>query len=71
AAAIPRPLHDVTGHWKHSRKHGDPRCEHAYVRETPSRERCVTCRAARWWVRDFQRGDEAVGVVARQRVVTA
>jgi len=67
--AIPRRRHEVIGHWKHSRKHGDPNCEHAYVSETPTRERCAICGAARWWVNEFERGDASIGYIIKDRLV--
>lgn len=68
--AIPRRRHEVMGHWKHSRKRGDPRCEHALVDVTPRRQRCALCGFSRWWVNEHERGDAGLGYITKNRLVT-
>lgn len=72
ADAIPRRRHEVTGHWKHSRKRwpGSPDCAHAWVSETGMREACAICGHKRWWVNEFMRGSAEIGVVTTDRFVT-
>jgi len=64
-----RPRHEVAGHFAESRKRGDPNCEHAWVRETDTRDRCVLCKKAFWWVRDHCRGSAEVGFILEERLV--
>lgn len=67
---IPRRRHEVMGHWKQSRKRGDPNCDHAYIDVTPSRQRCALCAHSRWWVNEHERGDASIGYVTKDRLVT-
>lgn len=65
ADVMPRPMTPVVGHYRHSRRYGDPTCEHAYALETPNREVCVVCGAKRWRVRGHYRGDPTVGFITK------
>jgi len=68
--AIPRRRHEVMGHWKQSRKRGDPHCNHPYIDVTPRRQRCPLCSHSRWWVNEHMRGTAELGFVVKDRVVT-
>lgn len=67
--SLPKRRHEVIGHWKHSRSKGDPSCDHVFVDETPSRQRCAVCGFKRWWVNEHYRGDGSVGLVIKDRLV--
>ena len=71
--AMPRRRHEVTGHWKHSRKSfpGLPGCEHISVKKTDLRDVCIVegCGHKRWWVTEFMRGSAEQGFVIKDRVV--
>jgi hypothetical protein len=73
ADAIPRRLHEVSGHWKMRKPTGvQVTCDHAYVEETPSRLVCAVpgCGHLKWWTNNFMRGDARVGIILKDRVVT-
>lgn len=67
--AIPRRRHEVMGHWRHSRKRGNPNCDHAMVDVTPTRQRCALCDFSQWWVNEHERGDASRGYVTKDRLV--
>jgi hypothetical protein len=67
---LPKRRHEVSGHFRQSRKQGDPDCSHVWVEETETREVCAVCAAKRWWVNDFERGDATLGYVTKDRAVT-
>lgn len=54
------------GHWKHSRRRGDPGCDHVFVDETPARQRCAACAAARWWQAEHARGSVGAGSLTQE-----
>jgi hypothetical protein len=66
--SLPRPRHGVDGHWA-ERASAIPNCDHVDVSETPTRDRCVFCKRARYWVKWHERGDSSVGYVVKDRVV--
>ena len=67
---LPPRRHDVAGHWKTSRRRGDPECDHAWVPLTENRQSCALCEGLRWWVAGFERGDPSRGHVTKDRRVT-
>jgi hypothetical protein len=68
-AARLRPRRLQGGYFAQHRKRGDPKCEHVYVRETDTRERCMLCQHAIWWVSDHMRGSLDVGILTHDHVV--
>lgn len=62
--------HEVMGHFRQSRKRGDPDCDHAYIDVTPTRCRCTICGHSIWWVDEYERGNAALGYVIKDRLVT-
>lgn len=67
--AIGRRQHDVDGYWCTSHQVGDPKCDHAYVDETPNRHVCVFCGNKRWHVRAHKRGNPQIGILIKDRQV--
>jgi hypothetical protein len=66
-----RPRRLQGGYFAQHRKRGDPNCEHVYVRETETRERCLLCKHAIWWVSDHMRGSFEAGILTHDHVVKA
>jgi hypothetical protein len=62
--------HEVMGHFRQSRKKGDPNCDHAYIDVTPNRCRCTICGHSIWWVDEYNRGNAALGFIIKDRLVT-
>jgi hypothetical protein len=57
--------HDVRGHWRH--RGGTLGCSHVWPIEPDEYHRfiCLQCKRKRWWVHEFQRGDEAKGFIEK------
>jgi hypothetical protein len=53
------PPHDRRGHICHGRKEGMQDCEHVWIRETETRERCIKCSGAKWWRRSSRINGES------------
>ncbi|MGI4795674.1 MAG: hypothetical protein ACRYG8_16690 [Janthinobacterium lividum] len=74
AQSVPfgRREHRVRGHWAETRKVGVLSCGgvHEYRDETPTRQRCLLCGAARWWRADHKRGDASFGeLISETKVI--
>lgn len=67
----PRRWHTVRGAWHHSKKQGNPNCDHVYERDRDEdgnpvgsdRHVCMICGHKKWWVPAHGRGDMKIGVI--------
>lgn len=65
-----RPLHEVMGHFAHSRTVGDIDCQHQYEKRGENSWVCLQCTKKRWFRKEHTRGDPEVGVVkSKARIV--